>query len=183
MMRATTLRAINSPSSPKSASGEIGHFHGPLFPRRWRMEDSFLFFAGIVSIGAIALAALLGRLSRSDVPGKERVRRGAGHVMLGLQQFIEPSVEHVFQAQNVEQKEEDGDDGLGGGEEEIRSDLAEALGRTPVDPEEVRRHLAAAVRAGLDWKALFEQAAAEELRQRPFRAPSIPPAKRVAPRT
>jgi hypothetical protein len=64
----------------------------------------------------------------------------------------------------------------------IRSDLAEALTRTPVDPEEVRRHLSAAVRLGMDWTALFNQLVADELRQRPFRAPCIPPAKRVAPR-
>ncbi len=37
--------------------------------------------------------------------------------MLGLQQFIEPSVEYVFQSQNVEQKEEEDDNGLGGDEE------------------------------------------------------------------
>ena len=102
--------------------------------------------------------------------------------MLGLQQFIEPSVEHVFEAQNVEQKEEEGDDGLGGDEEAIRSDLADALGRSPVDFEEVRRHLAAAARAGLDWKSVYEEAVAAELRDRPYRAPSIPPAGRVRPR-
>jgi len=102
--------------------------------------------------------------------------------MLGLQQFIEPSVEHVFQAQNVEQREEDDDAGQGDDGETVRSDLAEALSRTPVDPEEVRRHLTAAMRLGLDWKPLFEQALADELRERPFRAPSMPPARRVAPR-
>ena len=116
------------------------------------------------------------------VPVKARTRRATGSALLGLQQFIEPSVEYVFQAQNVEQKEEEDDDGLGGDESAIRSDLALALSRSPVDPEEVRRHLSAAARAGMDWKALFEQAAADELRERPFRAPSLPPAYRVAPR-
>jgi hypothetical protein len=60
--------------------------------------------------------------------------------------------------------------------------MAEALSRTPVDPEEVRRHLSAAARLGMNWKALFDQVVSDELRERPFRAPSIPPAKRVAPR-
>ncbi len=146
------------------------------------MENSFLLLAGIVAVGMLALALLRGWLGRKDVNVKERVRRGTGHAMLGVQEFIEPSVEYVFQAQNVEQKEEDDDEGLGGDEEAVRSNLAEALRQSPVDPEEVRRHLAAAARTGVDWKALFEQAVADELRDRPFRAPSIPPARRVAPR-
>jgi hypothetical protein len=146
------------------------------------MEDRLLFFAGIVAVVVTVLAAVLGWIDRNKPPGKASVRRGAGNALLGLQQFIEPSVEYVFQSQNVEQKEEEGDDGLGGGEEAVRSDLAESLGRVPIDPEEVRRHLAAAVRLDLDWRALFEQAVANELRERPFRAPSMPPAKLVAPR-
>jgi hypothetical protein len=105
-----------------------------------------------------------------------------GNAMLGLQEFIAPSVEYIFQAQNVEQKEEEDDEGLGGDEKAICSDLPEALSRTPVDLEEVRRHLSAAVRAGMDWKARFERAAGDELQERPFRAPFIPPAWRVAPR-
>jgi hypothetical protein len=146
------------------------------------MEDRFLFFAGIVALVVIVVAAFLGWMDRNKVPGAARVRRGTGHAMLGLQQFIEPSVEHVFQAQNVEQKEEDDDVGLGGDEVAVRSDLAGALASAPVDPEEVRRHLTAGARLGLDWKELFEQAVALELRERPFRAPSMPPARRVAPR-
>jgi len=146
------------------------------------MENNFLLLAGIVAVGVFALAALLGWVGRKDVKAVERVRRGMGHAMLGVQEFLEPSVEYVFQAQNVEQKQEDDDEGMGGDEEAVRSNLAKALGQSPVDPEEVRRYLAAAVRAGMDWKALFEQAVADELRERPFRAPYIPPARRVAPR-
>src|SRR5262245_19061869 len=146
------------------------------------MEDRFVIFAGIVALGMIVLADLLGQIDRNNTVGQERVRRGVGNAMLGLQGFIEPSVKHVFQAQNVEQKEEEGDQGLGEDKEAFRTDLAESLSRMPVDPEEVRRHLSAAVRVGLDWKALFDEAVGEELRQRPFRAPSIPPTWRVAPR-
>jgi hypothetical protein len=146
------------------------------------MEDRFLFFAGIVAVVVMVLAAFFGWIDRKKPPGTKNVRRGVGNAMLGLQQFIEPSVEHVFQAQNVEQKEEEDDQGQGGDEETVRSDLAESLGRAPVDPEEVRRHLAAAARMGLDWRALFDQAVADELRKRPFRAPFVPPASRVAPR-
>jgi hypothetical protein len=146
------------------------------------MEERLLIFAGIVAIGVMVITALLGRMDRKNTPGKGRARRATGNALLGLREFVEPSVEYVFQAQNAEQKEEEDDEGLGGDEEVIRSDLALALSRTPVDPEEVRRHLSAAARAGLDWKALFEQATADELRERPFRAPSLPPAYRVAPR-
>jgi hypothetical protein len=146
------------------------------------MEDRFLFFAGIVAVVVMVLAAFFGWIDRKKPPGTKNVRRGAGNAMLGLQQFIEPSVEHVFQAQNVEQTEEEDDQGQGGDEETVRSDLAESLGRAPVDPEEVRRHLAVAARMGLDWRALFDQAVADEVRKRPFRAPFVPPASRVAPR-
>jgi hypothetical protein len=146
------------------------------------MEDRFLFFAGIVAVVVMVLAAFFGWIDRKKPPGTKNVRRGVGNAMLGLQQFIEPSVEHVFQAQNVEQKEEEDDQGQGGDEEAVRSDLAESLGRAPVDPEEVRRHLAAAARMGLNWRALFDQAVADELRKRPFRAPFVPSASRVAPR-
>jgi hypothetical protein len=148
------------------------------------VADSFLIFAEIVGIVAVLIVSVCVRAGKDAKPSpvKERLRRGTGHALLGLQQFVEPSVEHVFEAQNVEQKDEEDDDGLGDGEEAIRSDLADALARSPVDTEEVRRHLSAAARAGLDWKALYDQAVSDELRERPYRAPSIPPARRVRPR-
>jgi hypothetical protein len=146
------------------------------------MESRFLLLAGIVTVGTFALAVSRSWFGRKDPRAAGRVRRGTGHAFLGFQQFIEPSVEHIVQAQNVEQKDEDEGEGLGIDEEAVRADLADALRQSPVDHEEVRRHLTAAVRAGLDWNALFDQAVADELRGRPFRAPSIPPAHRVAPR-
>jgi hypothetical protein len=147
------------------------------------VEERLLIFAAVLTIGATVVVTLFRRMERKAVPGKERTRRATGNALLGLQGFIEPSVEHVFQAQNVEQKEEEDDDGLGSGDEEvIRSDLAQALSRSPVDPEEVRRHLSAAARAGMDWREVFAEATANELRERPYRAPSLPPAYRVAPR-
>jgi predicted transcriptional regulator len=147
------------------------------------METKFPIFAVIAGVGVITLTALFGWLDRKKLPAKASIRRGTGSALFGLQQFIEPSVEHIVQAQNVEQKEEEDDQGLGDGDEQaVRSGLAEALRGTPVDPEEVRRHLSGAKRLDLDWRAIFEQAVADELRERPFRAPSMPPAKRVAPR-
>src|ERR1700679_3308014 len=147
------------------------------------MENGFPFYAVIAGAGVLMLAVLFGWVDRKKLPSNKSIRRGTGNAMLGLQQFIEPSVENVFQAQNVEQKEEEDDQGQGDGDEAtIRADLAQALGQAPIDPEEVRRHLTAAARIGLDWKVLFDQAVADELRERPFRAPSMPPARRVAPR-
>ena len=102
--------------------------------------------------------------------------------MLGLQEFIEPSVEHVVSAQHLEQKEADDDEGLGDDGDRVHADLAEALSRTPLDLEEIRRHLTVAKEMGMDWKGLFAQAVTEELKQRPYRAPFLPPARRVAPR-
>ena len=115
-------------------------------------------------MGLTWIVEVLGRAGKDKKasPGKERMRRGTGHALLGLQQFVEPSVEYVFQAQNVEQKDEEDDDGLGEDEDVIRLDLAESLGRSPVDIEEVRRHLTAAAQGGLDWKSLYEQAVADE---------------------
>jgi hypothetical protein len=146
------------------------------------METRFLLLAGIVTMGMFALAVSRRWFGWKDPRAAGRVRRGTGHAFLGFQQFIEPSVEHILEAQNVEQKDDEKDDGLGIDEEAVRSNLAEALRQSPVDHEEIRRYLTAAVRAGMDWVALFDQAVADELRERPFRAPSMPPARRVAPR-
>jgi hypothetical protein len=140
----------------------------------------------------LALGALIFGLSLSvrwmriagwiAPPTKERTRKSVGHAMLGLQQFVDPRAEHIVEAQQVEERDEDGLAGDVDDEVTIRSGLADALSQSPLDPEEIRRHLAAAVRAGLDWKSLYKEAAHAELSQRPYRAPSIPPAARVAPR-
>ena len=146
--------------------------HRPLFPLGWFLA------------GGLALVLTLVWLTRrgSIDCSRERTRRGAGHAMLGLQEFIQPSVEFIFQAENAEQKEEDEGDALETDQDAIRADLAVSLGRDHVDHEEVRRHLASAQRFGLNWRELFEQAVSAELTARPFRAPSMPPAWRVAPR-
>ncbi len=135
-------------------------------------------------LGILALTFTLRAMQRRQWVdfSQERVRRGTGHAMLGLQEFIEPSVEYVFQAENVEQKEEDDLEADGDDIEAIRDDLSVSLGRSPIDPEEVRRLLTSAARSGLEWEELYNEAVRTELGSRPFRAPSIPPAWRVAPR-
>jgi hypothetical protein len=176
--------AVDTAPGGAADRGEIRHGERPIFRRRWPMADGFLIVAGIVAMGMVLVVSVLGRArkDRKVPPTKERLRRGTGHALLGLQQFIEPSVQHIFAAQNVEQKDEEGDDGLGEDEDLIRADLAEALGHSPVDIEEIRRHLAAAARAGLDWRTVYEEAVSAELRERPYRAPSMPPPRRVRPR-
>lgn len=138
----------------------------------------------LACLGILGLTLALRALQRRQLVelSKGRVRRGTGHAMLGLQEFIEPSVEYVFQAENAEQKQEEdleSDDEEAGA---ILEDLSMALGRTPIDPEEVRRLLTKAARAGLDWYELYEEAVRSELGSRPFKAPAIPPTWRVAPR-
>ncbi len=135
-------------------------------------------------LGVLLLALTLTVMQRrrwAD-PSKERVRRGTGHAMLGLQEFIEPSVEYVLQAENVEQKEEDDLAADGDDAGAIRDDLSVSLGRTPIDLEEVRGLLTRAARSGLGWEEVYEAAVRSELGSRPFRTPSIPPSWRVAPR-
>jgi hypothetical protein len=138
----------------------------------------------LLCLGAAVLTlSLLWMQRRGWVDmNKDRVRRGTGHAMLGLQEFVEPSVEYVFQAENVELKEEDDLGAEGGNSEAIKHDLAASLGRSPIDPEEIRRYLAEATRAGLSWRDAYDAAVRSELEARPFKAPSIPPAWKVAPR-
>jgi hypothetical protein len=138
----------------------------------------------LACLGVLALVLTLKAMQRRrwvDL-SQERVRRGTGHAMLGLQEFVEPSVEYVFQAQNVENTAEEDLQADGDDTGAIRDDLSVSLGLSPIDPEEVRRLLTRAARAGLDWEGLYDEAVRCELRSRPFRAPSIPPAWRVAPR-
>ena len=145
----------------------------PLIPLGWFLA------------GGLALALTLTWLSRRGwIDGsRERTRRSTGHAMLGLQEFVQPSIEFILQAENAEQKEEDEGDALESDQASIMADLTASLGRDRVDHDEVRRHLASAQRNGLDWRALFEAAVRAELTACPFRAPAMPPAWRVAPRS
>jgi hypothetical protein len=139
---------------------------------------AFFVFDGLVLFYTLKWMRRRGWIDTS----KHRVRRGAGHALLGLEEFIKPSVEYTRQAEQVEQKENDDLDELEDQREEILNDLSTSLGRDPVDHEEIRRQLASALRAGLDWRELFARAVRDELTARPFRAPWMPPVWKVAPR-
>ena len=110
---------------------------------------------GLLLAGVAALVVTLAWMRRRGWidTSRDRVRRGVGHAMLGVQEFVEPSVEYIFQAENAEQADEDDPGPAEGGPEALLADLATGLGRDPVDPEEIRRHLASARRAELGSSA------------------------------
>jgi hypothetical protein len=138
----------------------------------------------LLGTGLLALVLTLRWMQRKGWvdASPNRVRRGTGHALLGLQEFIEPSVEHIFEAENREEKDEDDRDASEDDPKAVVADLLTSLGRTPVDSEEVRRHLTSARRMGLDWREVYDQAVRDELAACPYRAPSLPPSWRVAPR-
>ncbi len=108
----------------------------------------------------------------------QRFRRG----LLGLQEFLDPGAAHVIKAldqQVVEDEEAGGGDPPG--QVELRELLEEALGRTPVDPEEVRQVLTQAQDLGLAPRTLFDEVVSAALAARPSLAPHVPIWSRVAP--
>lgn len=110
-------------------------------------------------------------------------RRGpARRGLLALQQFVDPRAELILEADD-EQAAEDGQGGGGPPVEPaaLRAELDAALGRSPLDIEEIRAILARARDAGLDWRSLFDEAGRAAIAERPYLAPSLPPVSRVAP--
>lgn len=111
------------------------------------------------------------------VPG-QRIRTG----LLQFQEFLDPSVRVLRQAQEVVVEEAEPG---GGGEpittEELRASLSASLARSPIETDEVRGWLTIARDQGIDWADLFRELAEAELAERPYRLPEIPPASRVAP--
>jgi hypothetical protein len=114
-------------------------------------------------------------------------RRSVSGAAFALQQVFDPGIEHVIRAEQDAQAEED-DAGDPGDDpaatiDTLLADLAACLGRTPIEPEEIRTLLAEALRQGQDWQALYDEAVRLALDGRPYLAPMIPPAARVAPRS
>ncbi len=150
--------------------------------------ESPILVAGFVVIVCATIAIWVAeKISPSRTGGgtdvRERVRRSGGNALLALQEFVDPRTQHV---QQVHEQRKEEDDQSGGGEGEgseasLRAELLASLGRTPTDPGEVRRHLRAAREAGLDWKMLYDESVRAILADQPYRAPSFPPAQKVAP--
>src|SRR5690348_4107974 len=108
------------------------------------IPPALLGLGAAVLFGLDRLARWMQRRGWID-PGRDKIRRGTGHALLGLQEFIEPRAEYVAEAENREHREaEDADvgDGAGADPSIFLADLAAALAFSPVDAEEVRRHLA-----------------------------------------
>lgn len=110
--------------------------------------------------------------------GGQRARNG----LLQFQEFLDPSVRVLRQAQEVVAEEAEPG---GGGEpitpEALRAGLAASLARSPIDVEEVRGWLTIARDQEIDWAELFREAVAAELAERHYRLPEMPPESRVAP--
>jgi hypothetical protein len=100
---------------------------------------------------------------------------------LGFQEFVQPSIEHVFEAENVEQKAAEAEGQDDAPYAQARERLALLLALDPIDLIAIRYELSYARRAGLDWRALYQASVQTELKLRPYRTPSIPPINRVSP--
>jgi len=146
----------------------------------------------LIAMVMILIGGMLGGLVawRASVrrsalaPSGETIRRSAGNALFLLEEFVNPRVEHVVTAR--QDRVEDDEDSDGGDRnalaERLRTELRASLAHPEIDPDEIRRHLALAVRSGLDWRSLYGEAVRDEIAARPFRAPSLPPSWRVAPR-
>ena len=126
------------------------------------------------------------RVEDDDSPQAKRTRRATSGAAFALQQVFDPGIEHVIRAERDAQAEED-DSGSGEGNDadepgSFLAALMETLKRVPIDPEEVRRVLTAAQRAGCDWRPLYDEAVHDTLAALPSLAPTVPPTARVAPR-
>jgi hypothetical protein len=142
----------------------------------------------LLGLGALAVLGLHRLVCWMERRGwvdlrKQKVSGGIGHGMLGLQEFVEPGVAHILETENREhfEVEEDLNQGDDLDLDQVRADLAEILRQTPIDNAEVRTHLTRARRAGMDWRRIYDEAVRAELAERPYRAPAMPPAARVAP--
>ena len=137
---------------------------------------------GLVAIVLVVRHQSIHRTGRPEV-ARAKVRRAGGHAMLVLQEFVEPRVEHVHHV--AEERKDDEDHGAGDdadlAESQVRDDLMASLSERPVDPHEVRRHLATARAAGLDWRRLYAESVQTVLADQPYLAPFLPPAERVSP--
>ena len=95
---------------------------------------------------------------------------------VALQQFIEPGSRHV---QEVGQnKRVESQEAL---RERLIAQLLHLFDSTPVNIEAIRQVLAAAARAGLDWRQLYAEATQVQLAVCPEHAERIPALEHVTP--
>jgi hypothetical protein len=139
-------------------------------------------------IGLLALLAVAAALFGLDRLGRWLEDRGWLYyrrkrpsssplgAWVALQQFIEPTVRHVYEV-GQEYREEDAEARRDG----LLATLLDCLDATPIHPEAVRVCLTLARRGGLDWKALYEEAVRGQQAARPERAELLPRVEDVAP--
>jgi hypothetical protein len=96
---------------------------------------------------------------------------------VGMQQFIDPGVKHVVQVAEERRVEDD----QTGRKERILAYILANLDAMPVNREEIRFYLIQAMRDGLDWKGLYEEAVQIQRAARPEQANFIPPIDDVRP--
>ena len=108
---------------------------------------------------------------------KKRPTRSPAGCWVAMHQLLEPGVKHILQVGQQRRQEEDQ------GERKARlfANLLAALDSTPVNVEEIRLYLAAARGAGLDWRAVYEEALRVQLSVRPEQAGLLPSPDEVAP--
>jgi hypothetical protein len=96
--------------------------------------------------------------------------------LVAFQQVIEPGVKHVVEIkQNKPKKSQRAS------RERFLADLVDCLAATPTDVEQVRHLLAAAGRAGLDWRQLYEDAVQARRSAQPELAHLLPAVEAVGP--
>jgi hypothetical protein len=93
---------------------------------------------------------------------------------VALQQAIEPSVRQVVQIGEERKSEQER-------KQKLLANLLAALDAQLVNLDEIRLYLTQAKQAGLDWKALYQEAVRVQQTMDPERASRIPSAQDVAP--
>ena len=133
------------------------------------METRFPFFAVIAGVGVTALVVILGWLDRKKLPpqgehsprdGKRTAGASAVHRAVGRVRFPGPEC--------GEQREENDDQGLGGEDEATFALTWPMLGPRRRSIPKRSGDTSRRPRTGLDWRAIFDEAVADELRERPF---------------
>jgi hypothetical protein len=74
---------------------------------------------------------------------------------VAMQQIIEPGVRHVVEVKHHQRSEKEKE----AGRERLFAMLVEVLRSSPANGEAIRFYLASAKGMGLDWRALYEEAA------------------------
>jgi hypothetical protein len=106
----------------------------------------------------------------------KRPESGPASVLVAMQQFVEPGVQHVQDARQGRRKED-----AAACRERLLACLADCLDAAAVSPEAVRLYLAAAAGAGLDWREVYAEAVRRHLADHPGLAALMPAAEDVAP--